>query len=168
MYSNDYLLKNGITDIEELVGKSVYFIFPVQGIVKHNIRRVQYGKEWLLYVSETYKVSELGKSIFFTKEEAEKYQLQQLDEYTNKQRERVIKQKIEERNKELKELNRLLEKYPIPELRFPINNTCCMCSHIDEVDSPIYLCTICVKQNMFDYDMDKVKKLFGEIEDDKI
>lgn len=29
MYSNDYLLKNGITDIEELVGKSVYFIFTV-------------------------------------------------------------------------------------------------------------------------------------------
>ena len=72
MYSNDYLLKNGITDIEELVGKSVYFIFPVQGIVKHNIRRVQYGKqqEWFLCVPETYKVSELGESIFFTKEEA--------------------------------------------------------------------------------------------------
>ena len=27
MYSNDYLLKNGITDIEELVDKSVYFVF---------------------------------------------------------------------------------------------------------------------------------------------
>ena len=103
MYSNDYLLKNGITDIEELVGKSVYFIFPVQGIVKHNIRRVQYGKqqEWFLCVPETYKVSELGESIFFTKEEAEKYQLQQLNEYTNEQRERIIKQKVEERNKEL-------------------------------------------------------------------
>lgn len=169
MYSNDYLLKNGITDIEELVGKSVYFIFPVQGIIRHEIHRVQYGKqhEWLLCTSETYKVSELGKSIFFTKEEAEKYQLQQLDEYTNKQRERIIKQKIEERNKELKELDRLLDKYSIPESRFPINNTCCMCSHIDEADSPIYLCTICVKQNMFDYDIDKVKKLFGEIEDDE-
>ena len=169
MYSNDYLLKNGITDIEELVGKSVYFIFPVQGIVKHNIRRVQYGKqqEWFLCVPETYKVSELGESIFFTKEEAEKYQLQQLNEYTNEQRERIIKQKVEERNKELEELDRLLEKYPTPESRMPINNPCCMCSHIDEVNSPVYLCTICVKQNMFDYDMDKVKKLFGEIEDDK-
>lgn len=122
MYSNDYLLKNGITDIEELVGKSVYFLFPVKGIVKHNIRRVQYEKEWLLCVSETYKVSELGKSIFFTKEESERYQLQQLDKYSNEQRKRIIKQKIEERNKELKELNRLLKKYPIPESRFPINN----------------------------------------------
>lgn len=167
MYSNDYLLKNGITDIEELVGKSVYFLFPVKGIVKHNIRRVQYEKEWLLCVSETYKVSELGKSIFFTKEESERYQLQQLDKYSNEQRKRIIKQKIEERNKELKELNRLLKKYPIPESRFPINNTCCMCSHIDEVDSPVYLCTICEKQNMFNYDMDKVKKLFGEVENDK-
>lgn len=169
MYSNDYLLKNGITDIEELVGKSVYLIFPVRGIVKYKIRRVLYGKlqEWLLCIPETYKVSELGKSIFFTKEETEKYKLQQLDKYTNEQRERIIKQKIEERNKELEELDGLLEKYPTPESRFPINSPCCMCSHIDEVNSPVYLCAICVKQNMFDYDMDKVKKLFGEIEDDK-
>ena len=169
MYSNDYLLKNGINNIEELVDKSVYLIFAVQGIVKYKIRRVQYGKqhEWLLRVPETYKVSELGESIFFTKEEAEKYQLQQLNAYTNEQRKRIIKQNVEERNKELEELDRLLEKYPTPESRMPINNTCCMCSHIDEVNSPVYLCTICVKQNMFDYDMDKVKKLFGEIEDDK-
>lgn len=169
MYSNDYLLKNGITDIEDLVDKSVYFIFQVHGIVKHKIRRVQYGKqqEWCLCVPETYKVSELGKSIFFTKEEAKKYQLQQLDKYTNEQRERIIKQKIEERNKELEEFDKLSKKYPTPESRMPINNTCCMCSHIDEVNSPVYLCTICVKQNMFDYNMDKVKKLFGEVEDDK-
>ena len=169
MYSNDYLLKNGITDIEELVGKSVYFIFPVQGIVRCKIYRVQYGKpqEWLLCVPETYKASELGKRIFFTKEEAEKYQLQQLNEYTNEQRKRIIKQKVEERNKELEELDRLLEKYPTPESRMPINNPCCMCSHIDELNSTVCLCAICVKQNMFDYDMDKVKKLFGEIKDDK-
>lgn len=169
MYGNDYLLKNGITDIKDLVGESVYLIFPVQGIVRYEIRRVQYGKqqEWFLCVPETYKVSELGKSIFFTKEEAEKYQLQQLNEYTREQRERIIKQKIEERNKELEELDKLLKKYPTRESRFPINNHCCMCSHIDGVNSPVYLCTICVKQNMFNYDMDKVKKLFGEIKDDK-
>ena len=84
-----------------------------------------------------------------------------MNEYTNEQRERIIKQKVEERNKELEELDRLLEKYPTPESRMPINNRCCMCSHIDEVDNYVYLCTICVKQNMFDYDMDKIKKLFG-------
>lgn len=171
MYSNDYLLKNGITDIEELVNKSIYLVFPVQGIVKYKIRRVQYGKqqEWLLCIPETYKVSELGESIFFTKEEAEKYQLQQLDKYTNEQRKRIIKQKIEERNKELEELDRLLEKYPTPKsrFRFPINNFCCVCSHIDELNDSVYLCAICAKQNMFDYDMNKVKKLFGEIKDDK-
>ena len=171
MYNNDYLLKNGITDIEELVDKSVYLIFPVQGIVKYKIRRVQYGKqqEWFLCVPETYKVSELGKSIFFTKEEAKKYQMQQLDKYTNEQRERIIKQKVEERNKELEELDRLLKKYPTPEsrFRFPINNLCCMCSHIDELNDSVYLCDICAKQNMFDCDMNKVKKLFGEIKDDK-
>ena len=119
MYSNDYLLKNGITNIEELVDKSVYLIFAVQGIVKYKIRRVQYGKqqEWLLCVPETYKVSELGESIFLTKEEAEKYQLQQLNEYTKKQQETVVRQKIKERNKELEELNRLLTKYPDEESR---------------------------------------------------
>ena len=44
MLSNEYLLRNGITDIEELVGREVYLIFPKQGIVKYTIRRVQYGK----------------------------------------------------------------------------------------------------------------------------
>lgn len=166
---SDYLSKNGISNMEELIGREVFLILPRQGIKNYAIRRIQYGKqqEWFLCVPETYKVSELGESIFFTKEEAEKYQLQQLNEYTNEQRERIINQKVEERNKELEELDRLLEKYPTPESRMPINNTCCMCSHIDEVNSPVYLCTICVKQNMFDYDMDKIKKLFGEIEDDK-
>ena len=169
MYSNDYLLKNGITNIEELVDKSVYLIFPAQEIVRCKIYRVQYGKpqEWLLCVPETYKASELGKRIFFTKEEAEKYQLQQLNEYTNEQRKRIIKQKVEERNKELEELDRLLEKYRTPESRVRISKSFCMCSHIDEVNAAGYLWTIWVKQNMFDYDMDKVKKLFGEIEDDK-
>lgn len=164
MYSNDYLLENEITDIEDLVGKSVYFLLPVQGIVQHNIRRIQYGKqhEWFLCAPEACKVSELGKSIFFTKEEAEKHQLQRLSEYTKNQQKRIINQKIEERNKELEELNRLIEKYPTPESRITITNHCCMCSHIDEVNSPVYLCAICVKQNMFDYDIDKVKKLFGE------
>ena len=168
MLSNEYLLQNGITDIEELVGKEVYFVFPRQGIIMYKIRRVQYGKqqEWYFCANETHKVSEIGKSVFFTKGEAEEYQLQQLNEYTNEQRVRIIKQKIEERNKELEELDRLLEKYPTSESRLQINNPCCMCSHIDEVNSPVYLCAICVKQNMFDYDMDKVKKLFGEIEDE--
>lgn len=90
-----------------------------------------------------------------------------MNEYTREQRERIIKQKVEERNKELEELDRLLEKYPTPESRFPINNPCCICTHIDEVNAPVYLCAICVKQNMFNCDMNKVKKLFGEIKDDK-
>ena len=105
MYSNDYLLKNGITNIEELVDKSVYIIFAVQGIVKYKIRRVQYGKqqEWLLCVPETYKVSELGESIFFTKEEVEKYQVQQLYEYTKEQRDHIIRNKLKIKEKELDE-----------------------------------------------------------------
>ena len=45
MLSNEYLLQNGITDIEELVGREVYFVFPRQGITMYKIRRVQYGKQ---------------------------------------------------------------------------------------------------------------------------
>ena len=167
MYSNDYLLKNGITDIEELVGKSVYFIFPVQGIVKHNIRRVQYGKqqEWFLCVPETYKVSELGESIFFTKEEAEKYQLQQLNEYTKKQQETVVRQKIKERNKELEDLNRLLTKYPDEESRKEVC-LCKICKH-EVSDYRYWLCKDRNNCNNFKCDIDKVMKLFGKSDKDK-
>ena len=167
MYSNDYLLKNGITDIEELVDKSVYFIFPVQGIVKHKIRRVQYGKqqEWLLCVPETYKVSELGESIFFTKEEAEKYQLQQLNEYTKKQQETVVRQKIKERNKELEDLNRLLTKYPDEESRKEVC-LCKICKH-DVSDYRYWLCKDRNNCNNFKCDIDKVMKLFGKSDKDK-
>ena len=167
MYSNDYLLKNGITDIEELVDKSVYFIFPVQGIVKHKIRRVQYVKqqEWLLCVPETYKVSELGESIFFTKEEAEKYQLQQLNEYTKKQQETVVRQKIKERNKELEDLNRLLTKYPDEESRKEVC-LCKICKH-DVSDYKYWLCKDRNNCNNFKCDIDKVMKLFGKSDKDK-
>ena len=174
MYSNDYLLKNGITDIEELVGKSVYFIFPVQGIVKHNIRRVQYGKqqEWFLCVPETYKVSELGESIFFTKEEAEKYQLQQIYEYTKEQQELVVGQKIKERNTELEELNRLLTKYPNEESRKEIYlcEICKITSIQDRYDVDDYrywLCEDCKNYNNFKCDINEVMKLFGKSDKDK-
>lgn len=174
MYSNDYLLKNGITNIEELVDKSVYLIFAVQGIVKYKIRRVQYGKqhEWLLCVPETYKVSELGESIFFTKEEAEKYQLQQLNEYTKKQQETVVRQKIKERNKELEDLNRLLTKYPDEESRKEV----CLCKickitsiqdRYDVDDYRYWLCKDRNNCNNFKCDIDKVMKLFGKSDKDK-
>ena len=167
MYSNDYFLKNGITNIEELVDKSVYLIFAVQGIVKYKIRRVQYGKqqEWLLCVPETYKVSELGESIFFTKEEAEKYQLQQLNEYTKKQQETVVRQKIKERNKELEDLNRLLTKYPDEESRKEVC-LCKICKH-DVSDYRYWLCKDRNNCNNFKCDIDKVMKLFGKSDKDK-
>ena len=169
MYSNDYLLKNGITNIEELVDKSVYLIFPAQEIVRCKIYRVQYGKpqEWLLCVPETYKASELGKRIFFTKEEAEKYQLQQLDKYSNEQRERIVKQKIEERNKELEDLNRLLTKYPDEESRKEVS-LCEICKtpSIQEKynvsDYRYWLCDDCDNYINFKCDMNEVIKLFGK------
>lgn len=174
MYSDDYLLKNGITDIEELVDKSVYLIFPVQGIVRCKIYRVQYGKpqEWLLCVPETYKASELGKSIFFTKEEAEEYQLQQIYEYTKKQQEIVVEQRIKERNKELEDLNRLLTKYPDEASRKKVD-LCEICKtpsikeKCNVSDYRYWLCDDCDNYNNFKCDMNEVMKLFGKSDKDK-
>ena len=168
MYSNDYLLKNGITDIEELVGKEVYFVFPKQGIKVCEIRRVQYSNKWCFITSESHRVSEIGKSIFFTKEEAEKYQMQQLYEYTKEQRKWTIGKKIQERNKELKELNRLLKKYPTEESRSEIS-LCDICrtqdnfDKYDACDPRYWLCEDCNNNyNNFECDLDRVKKLYGE------
>lgn len=132
------------------------------------IRRIQYGKQhkWMMCLPENYRVSELGESIFFTKEEAEKYQIQQLYKYSKKQRDRVIEKKIKERNTELEELYRLLKKYPTPELRHLIKDSCQLCSHRDEnstyYEIPVYLCRVCNEHNMFDYDFDRLRELFGE------
>ena len=140
---------------------------PAQEIVRCKIYRVQYGKpqEWLLCVPETYKASELGKRIFFTKEEAEKYQLQQLNEYTKKQQETVVRQKIKERNKELEDLNRLLTKYPDEESRKEVC-LCKICKH-DVSDYRYWLCKDRNNCNNFKCDIDKVMKLFGKSDKDK-
>lgn len=108
---SDYLSKNGISNMEELIGREVFLILPRQGIKNYAIRRIQYGKQhkWMMCLPENYRVSELGESIFFTKEEAERYQIQQLYKYSKKQRDRVIEKKIKERNTELEELYRLLK-----------------------------------------------------------
>lgn len=159
---SDYLSKNGISNMEELIGREVFLILPRQGIKNYAIRRIQYGKQhkWMMCLPENYRVSELGESIFFTKEEAEKYQIQQLYKYSNEQRERIVKQKIEERNKELKDLNRLLTKYPDEESRKEVC-LCKICKH-DVSDYKYWLCENCNNCNNFKCDIDKVIKLFGE------
>ena len=125
-----------------------------------------------LCVPETYKVSELGKSIFFTKEEAEKYQLQQMYEYTKEQQEIVVGQKIKERNKELEDLNRLLIKYPDEESRKKVD-LCKICKtpsiqeKYDVSDYRYWLCDDCNNYNNFKCDMDKVMKLFGKSDKNK-
>ena len=78
----------------------------------------------------------------------------------------MIEEKIKERNTELEELYRLLKKYPTPELRHLIKDSCQLCSHRDEdstyYEIPVYLCRVCNEHNMFDYDFDKLRELFGE------
>ena len=69
MYSNDYLLKNGITDIEDLVGREVYIVNE-QEFEKFIINGIHYtnAQQWWFTTQgkcTVYEVSEIGKTIFF-------------------------------------------------------------------------------------------------------
>lgn len=159
---SDYLSKNGISNMEELIGREVFLILPRQGIKNYAIRRIQYGKQhkWMMCLPENYRVSELGEEYFLYKGRSRKISATQLDKYSNEQRERIVKQKIEERNKELKDLNRLLTKYPDEESRKEVC-LCKICKH-DVSDYKYWLCENCNNCNNFKCDIDKVIKLFGE------
>ncbi len=48
-YDYEYLRKNGVTTLEDLVGQTLYFTFPSQGIKAMEVRKVQFTKktrEW--------------------------------------------------------------------------------------------------------------------------
>lgn len=76
-YDYEYLRKNGVVTLEDLVGQVLYFTFPSQGIVKDQVRKIQFTnktKEWWFQTNTIYRISEIGKSIFFSEEEAVGYQ----------------------------------------------------------------------------------------------
>lgn len=141
----DYLRNNGICDLEDLVGKAVFITFPSKGIMEFTIRKIEYTiktREWFFVTNCSYRLSRLGEDIFFTKEEARVWQLERLKEYTEEQQEKIIRKERELREKEIKELNRLLQKYPDEESRkLPVRD-CLTCKNNFEFPPP-HTCDIC-------------------------
>lgn len=139
----EYLRKHGIITLEDLVGKSAFFVYSSQGIREETVRKIEFGKkrEWFIGCRSVHRVFELGNTIFLDYEEAHEYQLSKLEEYTQQQREKVLRRERETKVKELRELERLLEKYPDEESRkLPIKN-CSTCEYHNE-DVP-HTCDIC-------------------------
>lgn len=128
-----YLFKNDIIKLDDLVGKTVYLAYPSQGIVCFKVRKIVFSdkqKEWFFTVAHnSYRVSELGKSVFVTEEEARIWQMNRLEEYTEDQKKRILRREHERRQKEINELNRLLEKYPDEDSRKMPDKCCGTCAY---------------------------------------
>lgn len=113
-YDYEYLRKNGVTTLEELVGQTLYFTFPSQGIKAMEVRKVQFTKktrEWFFDTDSSRKVSEIGKSIFFSEDEAVEYQHSIMEQFTKEQQEKIALREQKQREEDLKQLDRLIRKY---------------------------------------------------------
>ena len=113
-YDYEYLRKNGVVTLEDLVGQVLYFTFPSQGIVKDQARKIQFTnktKEWWFQTNTIYRISEIGKSIFFSKDEAVEYQHSIMEQYTKEQQEKIALREQRQREEDLKQLDRLIRKY---------------------------------------------------------
>lgn len=113
-YDYEYLRKNGVNVLENLVGKTLYHTFPSQGIKAMEVRKIQFtgkSQEWLFYTNTSHKVSEIGKSIFFSEDEAVKYQHFIMEQFTKEQQEKIALREQRQRTEDLEQLNRLIRKY---------------------------------------------------------
>ena len=141
----EYLFNHGITRIEELVGLDVYFTYPIQGVVRKQIRKITYHKnncKWMIDAGSAEPVENLGVSYFLSEDEAVKYQFEMFETYTKQQQERILKKEFQKRVTEIKELERLLEKYPTEESRKLIEVSCKTCRHNVEFPEP-HTCDEC-------------------------
>lgn len=114
MINKEYLSSNGVNTLEELVGKTLYFVYPTQGIVPRKVRKIQYTQStttWMFDAGTMCKVSIIGESVFFTEEEAHAYQDKIKKEYTKSQQEHLERQRELQKKVDMKELERLLNKY---------------------------------------------------------
>ena len=70
----DYLLANGVIVPPVRYGDEIYYLFPQQGIQRAFVRRIQIGKYGVAICTKygATLISEIGKTVFLTKEEAEK------------------------------------------------------------------------------------------------
>lgn len=113
-YDYEYLRKNGVVTLEDLVGQVLYFTFPSQGIVKDQVRKIQFinnTKDWWFQTNTIYRISEIGKSIFFSKDEAVEYQHSIMEQYTKEQQEKIALREQRQKEEDLKQLDRLIRKY---------------------------------------------------------
>lgn len=157
-FSNyEYLHKHDVINLEDLVGKTVFIPYLKKGIRELYIRRIEFGKkrEWFIHADTTHRLSELGNGIFFDKEEAREYQLSKLEEYTKEQQERILTRNYELKRKELKELERLLAKYPDEESRKLEGKSCDNCKYYG-ADIP-HTCDMCTSLDTEDYYMWEAK-----------
>lgn len=109
-----YLRKNGCLTLQSIVGQTLFFAFPLQGIVEKQVRKIQFTKntkEWCFEAGTIYKMSEIGKSIFFTEDEAIHYQHFVMEQYTKKQQEKIFLKEKKQREEDLKTLEKLINKY---------------------------------------------------------
>ena len=113
-YDYEYLKKNDCVTLEDLVGKTLYFTFASQGIQPRKVRKIQFTektKEWFFDACSTYRVSEIGKTVFFTEDEAVEYQHSIMEQYTKEQQEKIALREQRQREEDLKQLERLVRKY---------------------------------------------------------
>ena len=125
-----YLNDNGIVIIDHLIGRTVYLAYPSQGIKCFNIRKLEYTykkREWHFVADCSHKLSELGENIFFTEEEARLWQIKRLNKYTAEQQDKILRREYENKENEIKQLKRLLAKYPDEDSRKMPDKCCGTC-----------------------------------------
>lgn len=113
-YDYEYLRKNGCVTLEDLVGKTLYLTFPSQGIKAMEVRKIQFTKktrEWFFDTDSSRRISEIGKSIFFSEDEAVEYQHSIMEQYTKEQQDKITLREQRQREEDLKQLERLIRKY---------------------------------------------------------
>lgn len=72
---------------------------------------------------------ELGENIFFTEEEARLWQIKRLNEYTAEQQDKILRREYENKENEIKQLKRLLAKYPDEDSRKMPDKCCGTCAY---------------------------------------
>lgn len=141
----EYLSKHNIMRIEDLVGLDVYFAYPTQGVVRKQIRKITYHKnnrKWMIDTGSVEPVENLGTNCFLSEDEATKYQFEMIETYTKRQQDHILKKEFQKRINEIKELERLLEKYPDKKSRKIVEVSCKTCRHNVEYPEP-HTCDEC-------------------------
>lgn len=142
---NEYLKKYGIERIEDLIGMTVYHVYPSQGIVQYRIHKIAYKTNWIIYDgNNSYDIRNLGESIFFDYSEAKDYEFLQLSKRSMRQQINTVSKEMDKHNEEIDLLYKLLEKYPTEESRKHYYRGCGTCANVTEKDERPFICQKCL------------------------